>query len=42
MARPYTDTTGKVDNCQVGVFLASLTPTRHRVLVDREFYLPKA
>ncbi len=27
MACPYTDTTGKVDNCQVGVFLASLTPT---------------
>lgn len=40
VARQYTGTTGKVDNCQVGVFLAYPTPAGHRVLIDRELYLP--
>jgi SRSO17 transposase len=39
VARQYTGTTGKVDNCQIGVFLAYAS-TRGRALVDRELYLP--
>src|SRR4051812_21521853 len=39
--RQYTGTTGKIDNCQIGVFLAYATPTG-RALIDRELYLPKA
>lgn len=39
--RQYTGTTGKVDNCQVGVFLAYASP-RGRALIDRELYLPKS
>jgi SRSO17 transposase len=39
--RQYTGTTGKVDNCQIGVFLAY--HTRHgRALIDRELYLPRS
>jgi SRSO17 transposase len=39
--RQYTGTTGKVDNCQIGVFLAY--HTRHgRALIDRELYMPKS
>jgi len=41
VARQYTGTTGKIDNCQVGVFLAYATPAG-RALIDRELYLPKA
>ena len=41
MARQYTGTTGKVDNCQIGVFLAYAS-SRGRALVDRELYLPTA
>ena len=37
--RQYTGTTGKIDNCQVGVFLA-YAGSRGRALVDRELYLP--
>jgi SRSO17 transposase len=37
--RQYTGTTGKVDNCQLGVFLAYASP-RGRALIDRELYLP--
>jgi SRSO17 transposase len=37
--RQYTGTTGKVDNCQIGVFLAYHT-ARGRALIDRELYLP--
>jgi SRSO17 transposase len=40
VARQYTGTTGKIDNCQIGVFLAYATPTG-RALIDRELYLPK-
>jgi SRSO17 transposase len=39
--RQYTGTSGKVDNCQIGVFLAYHTP-HGRALIDRELYLPKS
>jgi SRSO17 transposase len=39
--RQYTGTTGKIDNCQLGVFLTYHTPTG-RALIDRELYLPKS
>src|SRR6266571_748783 len=35
----YCGTTGQVQNCQVGVFLASVTAKGH-TLIDRELYLP--
>src|SRR3954462_8838614 len=41
VARQYTGTTGKIDNCQIGVFCAYATPSG-RALIDRELYLPKA
>jgi len=37
--RQYTGTSGKIDNCQLGVFLAYATGRGH-ALVDRELYLP--
>ena len=37
--RQYTGTTGKIDNCQLGVFLAYASVTG-RALIDRELYLP--
>lgn len=40
VARQYTGTSGKVDNCQIGVF-AAYASSRGRALVDRELYLPK-
>jgi SRSO17 transposase len=40
VARQYTGTSGKIDNCQVGVFAGYVTG-RGRALVDRELYLPK-
>ena len=39
VARQYTGTTGKIDNCQIGVFLA-YSSARGRTLIDRELYLP--
>src|SRR5712692_9136084 len=36
----YCGTTGRVENCQVGVFLAYVTPLGHG-LIDRELYLPE-
>ncbi|MFJ2061287.1 IS701 family transposase [Streptomyces sp. NPDC087908] len=39
--RQYAGTSGKIDNCQIGVFAAYAT-SRGRVLVERELYLPKA
>ena len=39
MQRQYTGTSGKVDNCQIGTFLAYAT-SRGRALIDRELYLP--
>ena len=41
VARQYTGTTGKIDNCQIGVFLA-YAGVKGRALVDRELYLPTA
>jgi SRSO17 transposase len=41
VARMYTGTAGRVENCQVGVFLAYAAPDGSRALIDRELYLPK-
>src|SRR5215213_6754512 len=38
--RQYSGTAGKVDNCQLGVFLAYASP-RGRAFIDRELYLPR-
>ncbi|MEV0136289.1 IS701 family transposase [Dactylosporangium sp. NPDC050688] len=38
--RQYSGTAGRVENCQLGVFLAYSSP-RGRVLLDRELYLPR-
>jgi SRSO17 transposase len=38
--RQYSGTAGRIENCQVGVFLAYASP-KGRALVDRELYLPK-
>jgi SRSO17 transposase len=40
VSRQYTGTSGKVDNCQIGVF-AAYASSKGRALVDRELYLPK-
>jgi SRSO17 transposase len=40
VARQYSGTAGRVENCQVGVFLAYAT-TEGRTFLDRELYLPK-
>src|SRR2546423_3619474 len=39
--RQYSGTAGRVENCQLGVFLAYATASG-RALVDRELYLPKS
>ena len=41
VARQYSGTAGKVENCQIGVFLRYASPLGH-ALLDRERYLPKA
>jgi SRSO17 transposase len=41
VARQYTVTAGRVENCQVGVFLAYCSPDGARALIDRELYIPK-
>lgn len=41
MQRQYTGTSGKKDNCQVGVFAAYVTPDGH-ALIDRELHLPES
>lgn len=38
--RQYTGTAGKVENCQVGVFLVYVTP-RGQTFLDRRLYLPR-
>lgn len=38
--RQYSGTAGRVENCQVGVFLAYATP-QGRTFLDRELYLPQ-
>jgi SRSO17 transposase len=39
--RQYSGTAGRIENCQIGVFLAYTSPRGH-TLVDRELYLPKS
>ena len=43
VARQYSGAAGRVENCQIGVFAAYVSPTRanSRTLVDRALYLPK-
>lgn len=41
VARQYSGTAGRVENCQIGVFLAYASAQGH-TLLDRELYLPKA
>jgi SRSO17 transposase len=40
VARQYSGTVGKVDNCQIGVFLSYAGPLGY-ALLDRELYLPQ-
>ena len=40
VARQYSGTAGRVENCQVGVFLGYVS-AKGRALIDRELYLPK-
>jgi SRSO17 transposase len=40
--RQYSGTAGRVENCQLGVFLAYAVPGGGRALIDRELYLPQA
>jgi SRSO17 transposase len=39
--RQYSGTLGRIDNCQIGTFLAYVTSGRERVLIDRELYIPE-
>ncbi|MFF0146904.1 IS701 family transposase [Amycolatopsis sulphurea] len=39
--REYSGTAGRIENCQLGVFLTYVSP-RGRALIDRELYLPKS
>ncbi len=39
--RQYSETAGRVENCQLGVFCAYAT-AKGRALIDRELYLPKS
>jgi SRSO17 transposase len=40
VARQYSGTAGRIENCQIGVFLAYAS-ARGQALLDRELYLPK-
>jgi SRSO17 transposase len=40
VARQYSGTAGRIENSQIGVFLAYASPAG-RALIDRELYLPK-
>lgn len=40
VARQYSGTAGRIENCQIGVFLAYATQ-HGQTLLDRELYLPK-
>jgi SRSO17 transposase len=39
--RQYSGTLGRVDNCQIGTFLAYANSAGDRILIDRELYIPK-
>jgi SRSO17 transposase len=41
VARQYSGTAGRIENCQVGVFLAYAAPAG-RTFIDRELYVPRA
>ena len=41
VGRQYSGTAGRIENCQIGVFLAYRSSRGH-ALIDRELYLPKA
>jgi SRSO17 transposase len=41
VARQYSGTAGRVENCQIGVFVTYASAQGH-VLLDRELYLPQA
>jgi SRSO17 transposase len=41
VARQYSGTAGRVENCQIGVFLGYAAPAG-RTFLDRELYLPRA
>src|SRR3954453_8274478 len=40
VARQYSGTAGRIENCQIGVFLGCAT-SRGRAMLDRALYLPK-
>ena len=40
VARQYSGTAGRIENCQIGVFLGYASPKGH-ALIDRRLYLPK-
>jgi len=39
--RQYSGTLGRIDNCQIGTFLAFVNSTGDRALIDRELYIPE-
>ena len=39
--RQYSGTAGRIENCQIGVFLAYASRNGH-ALIDRELYLPQS
>jgi SRSO17 transposase len=39
VARQYSGTAGRIENCQIGVFLAYASPLG-QALIDRQLYLP--
>jgi SRSO17 transposase len=41
VGRQYSGTAGRIENCQIGVFLAYRSSKGH-AMIDRELYLPKA
>jgi SRSO17 transposase len=41
VGRQYSGTAGRVENCQIGTFLAYRSPRGH-ALIDRELYLPRS
>lgn len=40
VVRQYSGTAGRIENCQIGVFLSYASP-RGRTLIDRELYIPQ-
>lgn len=40
VARQYSGTAGRIENCQIGVFLGYVSP-KGRTMIDRDLYLPK-